>query len=51
MTVDIQDKKEDITQMAQVEFLNFQNQVSKRVNPNPNLSRKKYKRLLKLSGV
>ena len=51
MTVDIQDKKENITQMAQVEFLNFQNQVGKRVNPNSNLPRKKYKRLLKLSGV
>ena len=51
MTVDIQDKKENITQMAQVEFLNFQNQVGKWVNPNSNLPRKKYKRLLKLSGV
>ena len=41
-----------MTRMVQVEFVQFQNQANKRVNPNENLpGKKKYKRLLKLSGV
>ena len=42
-TVDIQEQKNK-TQMVQVKFLKFQNQVNKRVNPNSNLPSKKYKR-------
>ena len=42
--VDIQDKK-NMTQMVQVEFLKFQNQVNKRENPHLNLPCEKNKKV------
>ena len=45
-------KQKSITQMVQVEFLDFRiNQVNKGLNPNSNLpSKKEYKSLLKLQA-
>ena len=43
-----QQQQKLITQIVQVEFLKFQNQLEKWVNSN---SKNKYKRLLKLSGA